>query len=169
MWDTPMVPLCECWNVRLSQFYQLQLKQLYWQHAIACHNWHPQNATMNPTLVLVLHSQTIIVCALHIRINPIVVWSHETIDLNSHSTSRLQYKHTSSTYWGSFSLRANFPKLAHNSGKFILMLYKVWLWVTTITLAELNISLKLTCWIQCRTLLSNKTASLQLQLLILKL
>ena len=37
------------------------------------------------------------------------------------------------------------------------------------TWRECNIALKLTCWIQCRTLLSSKTPSLQLQLLMLKL
>ena len=67
-----------------------------------------------------------------------------------------------------FSLGTNFPEWTHNLGKFILRCcsYKVRLWVVGGTWRDRNISL--TCCIQCRTLLSSKTLSLQLQLLMLK-
>ena len=49
------------------------------------------------------------------------------------------------------------------------MLCKIQLWVVGGTQCDYNISLILTCCIQCRTLLSSTTLSLRLQLLQLKL
>ena len=110
-----------------------------------------------------------------LNIHDVVCACPHYVKLSREHTPRLEQP----SYSGLFSLGTSFPEWTHNSGKiyFGIVLCKARCKVQSVAIQVVggawrdhNISLILTCCIiQCRTLLSSRTLSLQLQLLMLKL